>query len=348
MNQGSSQPIPRALFQTETLPVSERFAVWRESVLPLFDSFREEAQEVFRARVESFNLNTMFFGLSAFSSLRFRREKNHRFDEGADHLLVQLYLAGGYRGYNGSKEVEVTPGDISLLDLGRPLETKAFASNALSLIIPRDLLFSFITPQQLCYGAVIRAATPMGNILASHLLTTWRNLPSASLDDLDTINNAVLGAVIGGFSSGARCLDENDVVMERLTLDAMLDYIRQNLSSESLTPEHLCSRFGCSRARLYRLFAPLGGVAAYIRECRLERCREELTRAGSDNKILEVALRWGFTSHSHFSRTFKQTFGISPTDAVEKARAELVAEKHRDRSRAARPTPEFHHWLRHL
>ncbi len=343
--------VPHALFQTDTLPAAERFATWRESVLPLFDSFPDlmETPEAFSAQVESFNLGSMFFGTSSFSGLRFRRDKKHRADEGADHLLVQLYLSGGYQGHNGYRDVRVNPGDISFLDLGQVLETRAKPSNALSLVIPRDLLFSFAGSHELAYGTVISAASPMGNILSSHLLNVWRNLPSASVAELEMINRTLLGAVLGAFARGRNACEEHAGVMEGVTLGAIRTYIRRNLESQTLTPDHLCRHFGCSRAQLYRMFAPLGGVSSYIRDARLDRCLEQLVRSdGGSQKIIDVALRWGFSSHSHFCRLFKQTFGISPSDALDRGHTQASVLAGREYTLGHDNRPEFHDWLRHL
>src|SRR5690606_13429957 len=125
----------------EALPASDRFGVWREAVLPLFDCFPGDEADArsFTAQLEGYDLHRTFVSLSAFSPLRFRRARHHPPAEGRDHVLVQLYLHGGYAGENGPTRVRVEAGDISLLDLGLPLETQTRTSQALSVVIPRDL-----------------------------------------------------------------------------------------------------------------------------------------------------------------------------------------------------------------
>ena len=75
-----------------------------------------------------------------------------------------------------------------------------------------------------------------------------------------------------------------------------------------------------SRARLYRLFAPIGGVADYIREQRLRRCLADLLSAQHVHRqIADVAYRWGFSDPGSFAKAFKQRFGRTPSDAREAA-----------------------------
>lgn len=342
----NTETVARASFRTDLLPPEERFGVWRESVLPLFDSAPADgpALQAFYAHVESFNLQQTFLAMSAFSPLRFKRERVH--SAGEDHLLVQLYISGGYAGYNGSRAVRVGAGDISLLDLGQSLETRAQQSNVLSLVIPRELMMEE-TGRPLRYGTVLRAGSPLGQILGSHLLTVWRSLPATSVEQLSALNRMLLGAVSGAFGGGEAAADEHPL-LEQAKLDVICDYIKRSLGNEDLTPAGLSRRFACSRARLYRMFAPLGGVAAFIREARLVRCFEELSSCnGPRRRIIDVALAAGFSSQSHFCRSFRAAYGIGPRDAVELGRAQRRLDAARERI-GAEARPRFHHWLRQL
>jgi AraC-like DNA-binding protein len=72
-----------------------------------------------------------------------------------------------------------------------------------------------------------------------------------------------------------------------------------------------------SRSYLDKLFeTEAEGVARYIRERRLERCREELADPRmTEQSILDIATRWGFVSAAHFSRVFRAAYGMTPREA---------------------------------
>jgi AraC family transcriptional regulator len=53
-------------------------------------------------------------------------------------------------------------------------------------------------------------------------------------------------------------------------------------------------------------------IGDYIRRLRVDRARRQLTR--TDERITTIALDSGFADHSHLSRTFKSSTGLSPTD----------------------------------
>ena len=77
--------------------------------------------------------------------------------------------------------------------------------------------------------------------------------------------------------------------------------------------DKLARTFGLSRASLYRLFEPVGGVASYIRTRRLARARQELTAPGlEDRRIGPIAYRAGFQSIPAFNRAFRAAYGQTP------------------------------------
>jgi AraC family transcriptional activator of tynA and feaB len=61
---------------------------------------------------------------------------------------------------------------------------------------------------------------------------------------------------------------------------------------------------------------------------RLERCRRDLEEPLLRVRtVSEIAYSWGFSDVSHFSRSFKQKFGITPRECRQcsQRRAQLMA-----------------------
>ena len=67
---------------------------------------------------------------------------------------------------------------------------------------------------------------------------------------------------------------------------------------------------------LYKLFEHRpSGVAAWIRERRLERCRRDLLDpALRTQPVSTIAARWGLTDPAHFSRAFRAAYGVPPAE----------------------------------
>jgi AraC-like DNA-binding protein len=97
-------------------------------------------------------------------------------------------------------------------------------------------------------------------------------------------------------------------------------FIDRNLTSPDLGTKKVAVSFGLSRASLYRLFEPVGGLAGYIRKRRLERAYQEITAPDLANRrIGPIAYRLGFKNISAFSRAFRSAYGVSPMEARENA-----------------------------
>jgi len=102
-------------------------------------------------------------------------------------------------------------------------------------------------------------------------------------------------------------------------------FIEANLGARDLGVEKLARTFGLSRASLYRLFEPVGGVASYIRTRRLNRAYQELTATGLENRrIGPIAYGAGFRSIPAFNRAFRTSFGQPPRD-VRKSKVTMPA-----------------------
>ncbi|MEO1292722.1 MAG: GlxA family transcriptional regulator [Pseudomonadota bacterium] len=69
---------------------------------------------------------------------------------------------------------------------------------------------------------------------------------------------------------------------------------------------------GLTRRQLHRLFRDHTGLSPtdFYRNLRLRHARTLLRR--TPTKVIDVALASGFTSHSHFSKVYRDHFGVSP------------------------------------
>lgn len=91
-------------------------------------------------------------------------------------------------------------------------------------------------------------------------------------------------------------------------------FIRDNLTDAQLSVGFIARELGLSVRYLHKLFAGGPGVMQWVLEQRLLACRQELSRRGT-RPVASIAYGWGFASPSHFSRVFRQRFGVSPRQA---------------------------------
>lgn len=107
-----------------------------------------------------------------------------------------------------------------------------------------------------------------------------------------------------------------------LRFRSMLNHIDANLLFSDLTPDYLCKKFGISRAALYRLFDPLGGISTYVTHRRLDRAFRLLNEPSHIAPIGTIARWLHFHDASHFSNSFKRRFGAKPRDVRRASQAQ--------------------------
>lgn len=94
-------------------------------------------------------------------------------------------------------------------------------------------------------------------------------------------------------------------------LDALID---RELDNPDLSVEQLVEHFSFGRTVFFRKLKALTGKSPilYIKEARMTRAARLLKERR--NSIAEIAYAVGFSDPHYFSKSFKQYYGVSPTD----------------------------------
>jgi signal transduction histidine kinase/DNA-binding response OmpR family regulator/ligand-binding sensor domain-containing protein len=101
---------------------------------------------------------------------------------------------------------------------------------------------------------------------------------------------------------------------DEVFINKLKTIIAENISSECLGVEFLSMQLGYSRVQLYRKIKALTGnsVQILIRNFRLKRAAILIEQ--KYGSISEVAFEVGFSNLSHFSRCFREQFGVLPSE----------------------------------
>lgn len=102
----------------------------------------------------------------------------------------------------------------------------------------------------------------------------------------------------------------------------------ENLANPELDISRIADAVGLSQRYVHRLFAdePMQ-LMQWVWSERLERCLKTLaSRECADHSVSAVAYAWGFNDASHFSRSFRKRYGVSPRDIQSKYQRALAPE----------------------
>lgn len=99
-------------------------------------------------------------------------------------------------------------------------------------------------------------------------------------------------------------------------LNATIDYIEANLAAE-VDYAALAQIAGCSSYHYQRMFTYMAGfpLGEYIRRRKMTLAAEDLQKG---NKVIDVAIKYGYSSPTAFTRAFQAVHDISPSDVKTK------------------------------
>lgn len=97
-------------------------------------------------------------------------------------------------------------------------------------------------------------------------------------------------------------------------MQAVLSFVEQNLDNSNADVGRMAEACAVSRSVLQRKMKQLMGVTPldFLREARIKRACQLLRE--SDANVSDVAYRCGFSDPKYFSRSFKQSVGVSPSE----------------------------------
>ncbi|RKP49662.1 helix-turn-helix domain-containing protein [Pararobbsia silviterrae] len=209
---------------------------------------------------------------------------------------------------------QFVPGVLAL-DMGQTMRMRRpTPARVLAFFIPRAKVEAVIDDAESIHGKVLPYATPIGQLLQEQVLALCRHLPHLNPADAQDAIQLCADLTLVAFAKQSRLDEGMRAVTRRAQTEYIKRYIAANLHDTALSPAQVLQAFPrLPRATLYRLFESEGGLAAYIRHCRLWAAAMELIELPTTS-IADIAYGLGFGSASNFSRAFKHSYGLSPLD----------------------------------
>lgn len=310
--------IPSLRFDSEAFSPGDRFEAWRTAIGPIHDTVQgEDGDGGFLARTTVWNLGGVVAANGIYSAQRSERSAALIRRGGESGYRLSMTLDGSaLRLASGDKRVVTAPGDLVVTDLQRPSthETGATAET-ITFYLSRPAIDALV-PQAPPDLAVLKG--PLATLLRDHLLGVVRLLrdpatPAAAMSGLAQAATQLFAAALAGSvppGGEARSAVE-DALRRRVT-----GFVEERLLDPGLNQDLLCRTFHMSRATLYRLFQPLGGVAAFVQERRLARVHALLSDPAQHYHLGRLAETHGFSSQAQMSRAYRAQYGSSPTGTV--------------------------------
>jgi AraC-like DNA-binding protein len=299
----------RAKVTTEDVRKEDKLALWMDLVcaqLVQVDCQSSERAATFFGEIEKTVLPGLEIANIRANAQTVKRTKQQISCADDDCFLVNIQVAGSSIVRQDGREAILKPGDCAIYSSTRPYEfvfNESFRQKV--VVLPVE------TVMNLCPGIDRQCAITLKHEASATALFCRM---ASTIDDLaDRLPGHLAAAA--SYTLVQALVASVDGEQRGLTayhLARAKDSIVRHLSHPDLDVEFIASSIGVSVSHLHRLFASEGHhVMRWVWDKRLEACSRDLKREKKIS-IASIAYRWGFSNPSHFSRAFRNRYGMSP------------------------------------
>jgi AraC-like DNA-binding protein len=247
------------------------------------------------------------------------RSEQRRHRDREPFVFCYVQVAGAYIIEHDARSSVLRRGDLLLYDNRSPYRQQSMTAmqRTHSIRIPRTQVPA---SEKVLRAALGRPLRSRQSTLVSTSFGYLHSMLSGPL--LDSTNDAaalapvvteLIGALCGTAAGPSAKMGDSLHATLRVRV---LQYVRDHVAEPDLTPAKIAAAHHVSVRYLYGVMAGHSiSLHELIRDAKLASCRRDLgdpRLAGVP--IWRIATRWGFTGPSHFSRVFREAYGMTPRE----------------------------------
>jgi AraC-like DNA-binding protein len=309
-----------ACFSTTDIAPPERLARWDAELWKPVAPFRTQSVDpVFEGNASFARIGPIHLLRIAASAHRLERDDRAPGlgRRGLATLIVQRSGASTITQYG--RQMKLEPGAWTICDADRPFSlTSMQAGEQLILLLPRDrlgigtVLTGYIARD---FGASGGTARLLPRYLSS-LLEELGSVADGNCGELADMAAQLVRLALFEARQAAPPISMRETLRLRVK-----DYVRRNLRDPALSIDRVAAAFGCTKRHLHKVFTgDETTLSQFIWTQRLENCRDALENPHlTRQSVTEIAFMWGFNNSAHFSKAFKERFGLPPGSFRERA-----------------------------
>lgn len=302
-------------FDTDGAAPQKRIALWQDIVCDVFVQLdcRSDAGDNFRGAVDSRDLGPLQCTDVTSSRQRVCRTRQRIRRAREEFVLVALGVTGtGYVTQDG-REAVIAPGQFALYDTTRPYELR-FDGDFVQTVIqaPRAELLRRIGATEGLTATTFAVDRPLERLTADFLRGAARVAGGVGAEAAGRLSGQALDLLATTLAERLDAVAFGSTSHRAATLLRLKAYIEARLGDGGLSLAAVAAGLGLSPRYVNDLLADeQTSFRRYLLARRLEQCRRSLAAHGH-LQVGEVAFLWGFNDLAHFSRAFKERFGLSP------------------------------------
>lgn len=304
------------LLDTTAVPPSDRSELIHTAMLSVSTPTEvtlADSPDATWARMEFWDFGRTNLFTSSSSSFRLARSRWHLAQEGPPLVALAVQTAATAAFEQCGQQYTVRPGELMLNDI-----TAAYDygwdgdGGSCAFQVSHEMLG---LPVYIIRAAARRLpVSPVYDLTRAHLAYLHQHRDDLETDPggrhLGRTTLELMRALIVSASGGATVPYDSTAELR----ESAIAYIDLHRANPALTPAAIAAAHHVSARLLYKAFARVGlSVEQTIVGLRLEAARYELARpVNASLTVGAIARRCGFSNPSHFSRRFRQRYGLTP------------------------------------
>nr|WP_246314201.1 AraC family transcriptional regulator [Kineococcus aurantiacus] len=231
-----------------------------------------------------------------------------------EHVAIGWHRRGQALVSTARGDSDVPVGELNCVDMTAPYRLSHRTTHDHDVLILSNRQAG-VSVDVVRAAAPVLSRSPVYDLVRRHLAglhRAVRGLPPEHRPLTGQATAALVRALLTTAAESGTAGEAMDAALEaRITA-----YLDAHLGERDLSVERVAAAHAVSVRHLYDVWARAGHTltpARWITERRLQRARR-LLAAEPTGSVAAVARRCGFADPSHFSRRFRQAFGVCPTE----------------------------------
>ena len=307
------------VLDTSSCLPQRRLSAWQDIVCDTFVGLdcKSELRGAFWGSVSQSRLGAVSLTRVDSTEQRVFRTASRIARASEDFVLVALATSGVNGVFQDGREATVSAGQFVMYDTTRPYELRFDDSFSQTIFqMPRKLLQQRVGAIESLTATSFAGDRPLERLTYDFVLNVSRTIELIDSAAASRLLDQALDLLAMTFAERLHARTPDQSVHRSALLYRLKNHILTHLADPELSLPRAAAAIGISPRYASDLMAgEQTSFRNYVQTQRLERCKRDLADpAGQSRHIGEIAFAWGFNDLAHFSRVFKQRFGVSPRE----------------------------------
>ncbi|TDG01871.1 helix-turn-helix domain-containing protein [Paraburkholderia guartelaensis] len=306
----------------ECTPKNQKIEAWLHLLREMFVRLQyvhcdEPSDIALTASVEQRALSNLDVHLVSSTRQSLKRVPQRATDNEGEFFLFVMQVTGTGEVTQDDRRVVLTPGNFTMYDTTRPYEldfSAAFQQMVIS--VPRDQLCVQVPGAEKLTAYHVSGERPIGRLLRDMVHGLSAAIDEAQNGTQHLISQAVVDLIAANLRMHQPACGTMSSKLKRYQETRVKAFIKENATNSELTVSKVAEALDMSVSAIYRAFdGQHVSVAETIWLERLAAASMALRdHTLASKSIKEIAFDSGFSEAAHFSRAFRQRFGVTPRE----------------------------------